>query len=328
MSLSISTRALCAGIAAGLICGLAPNLTGAQDYPAKLVRVITPGAPGSLADLLARQVFARVSESFGQQFVIDNRTGAGGSLAAELAARAPADGYTLFPTVNTVMVVNPFLYSKLGYDPQRDFDPVTMLTKISEVLVVHPSVGVKSVPDLVRLAKARPGQITYSSAGNGHPTHLMMELLQRKAEIKLLHVPYKSTTAGMQALVSGEVGIYNIGIGLARPHIVSGKVLALAKTGHPAADALPDVAALTTFYRDAEYVPWTALFVPKGTPKDIVMKLNAAVRKVLDSAELKTRTAELYLTAAPSTPEALDKALRADAALNRELIKSIGLKLD
>ena len=152
------------------------------------------------------------------------------------------------------MVVNPFLYSKLTYDPLRDFRAISMLAKISEVLVVSPSLGVKTLDEFIRLAKARPKQIAYASGGNGHPTHLMMELFQRKAGIQLVHVPYKGTSPAMQALVSGEVSAYNIGIGLARPHISSGKVLALAKTGLPRRTRCLAFLRLT-FFADAEYIP-------------------------------------------------------------------------
>lgn len=300
----------------------------AQDYPARAVRVVVPNAPGSLNDTVARLVFSRVGETFGQQFIVDNRPGAGGNIAAELVARSPADGYTLLNAVNTIMVVNPFLYSKLGYDPLRDFEPVSMLVKISEVLVVHPSLGVRTVPDFVRLAKARPRQVSYSSGGNGHPTHLMMELFQRKAGIELVHVPYKGTSPAVQGVVSGEVGALNIGIGLVRPHIASGRLVALAKTGLPAKDALAGVPPLTKFYPDAEYIPWQGAFVAKGTPKDIVAKLNAAIVKALASAEIRNRTREIDLDAAGSSPAELDRAVRADLAVNRELVKSIGLKLD
>jgi tripartite-type tricarboxylate transporter receptor subunit TctC len=208
-----------------------PVCAPAQEYPSKPVRVVVGNAPGSLNDSVARVVFGKVGEALGQQFIIDNRPGAGGNIAAELVAKSPPDGYTLINAVNTIMVVNPFLYSKVAYDPQRDFEPVTMMVKISEVLVVHPSLGVRTVPELVALARARPKQIIYASAGNGHPTHLMMELFQRKAGIALVHVPYKGTSPAMQALVSGEAAAFNIGIGLARPHITSGRARALARTG-------------------------------------------------------------------------------------------------
>jgi tripartite-type tricarboxylate transporter receptor subunit TctC len=300
----------------------------AQEYPTRPVRVVVPNAPGSLNDSLARIVFSKASDILGQQFVVDNRAGAGGGIGAELVAKSPPDGYTLLVTANTIMVVNPFLYSKLAYDPVRDFEAISMLAKISEVLVVSPTLGVKTLDEFVRLAKSRPRQVTYASGGNGHPTHLMMELLQRKAGIQLIHVPYKGTSPAMQALVSGEVGAYNIGIGLARPHIVSGKVVALAKTGWPSKDALPGVPPLTAFFPDAEYIPWQAAFAPRGTPKDIVLKLNTAIGKALASSDVKTRMAEIDLTAIGGSPGDLDRTVRMDLTVNSVLVKGIGLKLD
>lgn len=314
--------------AAGLLAATLPVRSFAQAYPAKTVRVIVANTPGSLNDTVARLVFARVGEALGQQFVVDNRPGAGGSIGAEIAAKAPADGYTILNAVNTMMVVNPFLYSKLGYEPLRDFEPVTMVVKVSEVLVVHPSLGTKTVKDFVAFAKARPKQVTYASGGNGHPTHLMMELFQRKAGIQLVHVPYKGTSPGVQALVSGEVAAFNIAIGLVREHIARGKLYALAKTGFPAKDALPGVPPLTAFYPDAEYIPWQGVFVPKGTPKEIVTRLNAAIGKALAAQEVTVRLTALDLTSASGSAGDLDRTVRADMTVNRDLIKSLGLKLD
>ena len=311
-----------------MLLAMASAISVAQDYPAKPVRVLVPNAPGSLNDSVARFVFAKVGESLGRQFVIDNRPGAGGNIAAEVVAKAPPDGYTLINAVNTILVVNPFLYSKLPYDPQRDFEPISMLVKISEVLVAHPSLGVKTVPELVALAKARPKQIIYASGGNGHPTHLMMELFMRKAGIDLVHVPYKGTPPAMQAVVSGDAAVFNIGIGVARPHIESGRVRALARTGFPSKDALQNVPVLTSFYPDAEYIPWQAAFAPKGTPRDVVAKLNGAIARALAAPDLAARLATLDLSAAAGSPAELDKAVRSEMSLNRDLVKSIGLKLD
>ena len=312
----------------GLIVGLHHACLSAQAYPTKPVRVVVPTGAGTLSDSIARQVFSRISEMLGRQFIVDNRAGAGGVIGTETVAKALPDGYTLLSTVNSTMVVNPFVYSKLSYDPLRDFESVSMLAKISEVLIVNPSLGVKRLEEFVRLAKLRPGQITYASGGTGNPQHLMMELFQRKAGIQLVHVPYKGAGAAMQAMVSGEVGALNVGIGLARPHIASGKVLALAKTGQPSKDALPGVPALTTFYADAEYIPWLAVFAPKATPKSIVAKLNAEIGKALALSDIRTRLGNLDLTPIGGSPGDLDQTLRADLAVNRELVKSIGLKLD
>ncbi len=323
-----SLETLVAVLTAGLLLGVEHTGARAQAYPVKPVRVIVANAPGSLNDTVARLVFTKVGEVLGQQFIIDNRPGAGGAIGAEVVAKAPPDGYTLINAVNTIMVVNPFLYSKLGYEPLRDFEPVSMLVKISEVLVVHPSLRVKTVSEFVALAKARPKQIPYASGGNGHPTHLMMELFQRKAGIALLHVPYKGTSPGVQALIGGEVAAFNIGIGLVRPHIASGRLHALAKTGFPSKETLPGVPALTQFYPDAEYIPWQGVFGPKGMPRDVVSRLNAEIGKALAVPDLRSKMAEIDLTPAGGTPGELDKALRADMNLNRELVKSIGLKLD
>jgi tripartite-type tricarboxylate transporter receptor subunit TctC len=315
-------------IAFAAVLLLGAHCAAAQEYPAKPVRVVVPNAAGSLNDSLARVIFPKVSEATGQPFVVENRPGAGGNIAADLVAKGAPDGYTVLLAVNTIMVVNPFLYSKIGFDPLRDFEPVGMLAKVSEVMVVNPSLGVKTVEEFVKLAKARPGQITYASGGNGHPTHLMMELFQRRAGIQLVHVPYKGTSPAMLGIVAGEVGAYNIGVGLARAHISSGKVLALARTGMPAKESLPNVPDLTASYPDAEYIPWQALFATKGTPKEAVARLNAEINKALGLPDVRTRMAALDLVPAPSSPAELDKTVRADMAVNRELVKSIGLKID
>ena len=312
---------------AGLLLGMNSTGPAAQGYPTKPVRVVNVAA-GSLADSVTRLVFARVSDALGQQFIVDSRPGAAGNIAAVFVAKSPADGHTLYLTVQNVLVINPFVYANPGFDTLRDFEPVSMVAKISEVLIAHPSLGAKSLTDFVRLAKSKPGEISYASGGNGHPQHLFMELFQRKAGIKLSHVPYKSVPQAVLAVVGGEVGVMNVGIGLARPHIASGKLVALAKTGYLATDTLPGVPALTASYPDTEYVPWLAVFAPKGVPGDVVAKLNAAIGRALAAPEVVSKLKELDVTPVSSSPGELDKIVRADMAVNRELVKSLGLKLD
>jgi tripartite-type tricarboxylate transporter receptor subunit TctC len=327
MNRTTHTVASAIALAAGLLLGLHSAGAAAQAYPTKPVRVVNLAA-GSLADSVTRLVFARVSERLSQQFIVDSRAGAGGNIAAAFVAKSPADGYTLFLSVQNVLVVNPFLYANPGFDALRDFEAVSMVAKISEVLIVHPSVGAKSLADFMRLAKARPGQISYASAGNGHPQHLFMELLQRKAGIQLAHVPYKGPPQAVLAVVGGEASTMNVGIGLARPHIASGKLVALAKTGYLAADTLPGIPALNDVYPGTEYVPWLAVVAPKGVPGDVVVKLNAAIGRALAAPDVVSKLKDLDVTPVSSSPGELDKTLRADMAVNRDLVKSLGLKLD
>jgi tripartite-type tricarboxylate transporter receptor subunit TctC len=314
-------------LVAGLLLGLHGSGPAAQGYPTKPVRVVNVAA-GSLTDSVTRLVFARVSETLGQPFIVDSRPGAGGNIAAAFVTKAPADGYTLFLTTLNVMVINPYLYTNPGFDPLRDFEAVSMVAKISEVLIAHPSLGVKTITDFVRLAKGRPGQISYASGGNGSLIQLFMELFQRKAGIKLTHVPYKGVPPAVLAVVGGEASVTNVGLGLARPHVVSGKLVALAKTGYLAADTLPGIPALTATYPNTEFVPWMAAFAPKGVPGEVVTKLNAAVGRALAAPEVVSKLKELDVTPVSSSPGELDKAMRADMAVNRELVKSLGLKLD
>jgi tripartite-type tricarboxylate transporter receptor subunit TctC len=327
-TISMESAALLAALAAGFGAALYPQPAAAQTYPVKPVRVLVGNAPGSLNDNVARIVFTRVGEALGQQFIIDNRAGAGGIIAAEVTAKAPADGYTLLNAGSTNVALAPFLYAKVGYDPLRDFDAVSLLTRVSDVLVVHPSLGVKTLPDFVALAKARPKQIAYASGGNGHPTHLVMELFQRKAGISLVHVPYKGTSPGVQAVVAGEVSAFSISIGLVRPHLAAGRLIAIAKTGFASKDMLPGLPALTQFYPDAEYIPWQGVFAPKGTPKEIVARLNAEIGKALATPDVRSRLTDFDVIVSGSTPAELDKLLRDAVKVNSELIRSIGLKAD
>jgi len=301
----------------------------AQEYPQKPVRVIVPNSAGSLGDVVARLIFAKLSEILAQQFVIDNRAGAGGNIGAEVAAKAAPDGYSLIFAVNSMFTINPFIYSKLGFDPLRDFAGVSMTTKVPYVFVVHPSLGVRSMDELLRLVKSRPGQITYSSGGNGHATHIATAMLLWKAGVNMVHVPYKGTGPAMQAVMTGEVGMGGaLAYGLALPHIKSGRVIPLAFVGPRSADVLPGVPDVSTIIRGAEYVPWQAVFGPTGMPPAVIKKLNSAVASAVVAPDTKSKLSDMGMTAEASSPGELDQLLKAEYKLGRELVKATGLKID
>ena len=228
---SMSYCKILTGLLLACLATLVATPSFAQDYPNRPVRVIVGNSAGSLADVVSRVVFAKVSELLGQQFLIDTRPGAGGTIAGEAVAKAIPDGYLLLFGSDSVMAIAPHLYTKLGYDPVKDFAGISMIAKIPYCIVVHPSLGVKSVEEFIRLAKARPGQINYSTGGIGHATHMYMEMFQWKAGIVLAHVPYKGTGPATQAVLTGEVGVSAMGLGPVMPHMQSGKLVGLAIGG-------------------------------------------------------------------------------------------------
>ena len=311
-----------------LVLAFAAAQAAAQSWPQKPVRVVVGNAPGSLSDIISRQIFALAGQSLGQTFVIDNRAGAGGSMAADAVAKSAPDGYTVLFGTDGMMAINPFVYTKLGYDPMHDFAAVSMIAKLPYVLIVSPSLGAKTIEEFVALAKSRPGQITYSSGGNGHATHLEMELLARKAGIQLVHVPYKGTAPAVQAVVAGEVMANMVGLGIAVAQINSGKVSALLIGGPREKDFMPRVPNLAAKYPDAVYVSWLGLFVPATTPKAVIDRLQAAVAKSLEASDVKARLSELGMASIGSTPAELDRELRDNIAMARDLVKALGLKLD
>jgi tripartite-type tricarboxylate transporter receptor subunit TctC len=324
-------RALSNTFAGLILCAAAfgSSHSAAQDYPGKAVRVIVPNSAGSVADIVGRAVFAKLSDMLNQQFIIDDRAGAGGNIGSEFVAKAPADGYTLIFATNSIFTINPFLYPNPGFEPLRDFAGVSMVTKVPYVFVVHPSLGVRTMEEFLRLARAKPGQITYSSGGNGHATHISTAMMTWKAGIKLLHVPYKGTGPAMQAVMTGEVGMGGgMGYTLALPHIRSGKVIAIAFGGPRSADVLPGVPDVSKLIAYSEYVPWQAVFAPTGTPTAIINRLNAAVVNAVAASDTKAKMADLGMTAESSSPAELDQLLRSEYSLARELVKETGLKID
>jgi len=300
----------------------------AQDWPRKPVRVVVPNSAGSLSDLVARLVFAKVSDILGQQFYVDNRPGAGGSIGAEFVAKAPPDGYTILQVSDGQVTVNPFIYPKLGYDPLHDFAPVSLVTKLTQALYVNSSLGPKTLDDFVRMARANPGKLTYASGGNGHATHLAMGLFLWKANLDLVHVPYKGTGPALQAAAGGEVAALMIATSIAQPFVASDKLIPLATVGASTPDVLPGVPPLAKSFPGAELQSWQAVVAPAKTPPEIVRVLHDAIAKALAARDISEKLKAGGTDAVSSTPAELDELVREEYARNRELIKRMNLKID
>ena len=314
---------------AAFVCaGIAPCAAYAQSaaaqYPAKAVRVIVPFPPGSGVDIVTRIVTPRLAEATGQSFVIDNRGGAGGIVGTQLAAKAPADGYNLF-VAGTSFVVNPVL-SNVPYS-QRDFAPVSRLASVPFILVVHPSLPVKSLADLVALARAKPGAINYASTGSGASPHLSTELLRREAKITLTHVPYKGSGPALADLLGGHVHMFLCNMLSATPHVSSGKLRALAVTSLQRSPVTPQVPTVAeSGYPNFETVTWFGIMAPAGVPEPVVSKLHAEIVKVLRRTDVQS---ELASQGAAVTidkgPEDMAKYIASQTAKWEKVIKAVGI---
>ena len=300
----------------------------AQSYPGKSIRWIVPFIGGT-ADYMARLIGQKLTERWYQQVVIENRVGAGGMIGTELVSKAAPDGYTLLLGNTTTLAVNPALYPKLPYDPIRSFAPVTPFATTVAVLVVHPSLPVHSVKDLVALAKARPGQINAASSGNGETPHMALELFKVAAGVNIVHVPYKSTAAAGIALLAGEVQMGFSGMVQAMPHVRADRLRALAvstKTRSKGVPELPTVAE--SGYPGYEQSFWAGVLVPVGTPGPIVNRLNAEIVSIINTADMQQKMMDRGLEPFTATPEQFAAIIKADGAKYGKLIKDIGLKVD
>lgn len=309
---------------ATLVCGILMMQTAAdgwaQAYPTKPVRYMVPSSPGSSVDTIGRIVADGLTEALGQQVIVENRAGAGGNIGAALAAKAAPDGYTVVQ-VNNNHTTNVTLYKKRGYDLMRDFAPVTKLAVSPYVLVVHPSLPVKSVQDLIKLAKAKPGAITYASAGVGSGTFMVTELFKSQAKLDMLHIPYVGGGPALTAVMSGEALLYGAPMATALPQIKAGRLRALGVSTETSMPLLPKVPPITATVPDFEFSAWAGLLVPANTPKEIIATLRAASLKALKSPKIDKRLSDLGFSVAVSQPEELVTFMRSEIAKMAKLIR-------
>jgi tripartite-type tricarboxylate transporter receptor subunit TctC len=313
------------------IVALALAATGAaaQTYPAKPVRFIVPFAAGGGSDLVARTVAQKITEALGQPVVVDNRAGAAGTIGAEVAAKSPPDGYTLLLGSNGPLAINPSLYAKLPYDAARDFAPVSLVTVMPFVLVVHPALPVKSVKELIALAKARPNQLNYGSPGNGSTTHLANELLKSMTGMQITHVPYKGVAPAATDLISGQVQMMSGDLSTLLPHVRSGRMRALAVTSAKRSSLLPDLPTVSEAgVRGYDASGWFGVLVPAATPPAIVERLNGAITKGLAAPDARERLGALGGEIAANTPAQFGAHIKNEAAKWGKLIRQLGLKAD
>jgi len=311
-------------IAIALLIGMSFSVY-AQTYPSKPIRFIVPFSAGGGGDIVVRTVAAKLSERLGQNVAVDNRAGAGGSLGTEIASQAPSDGYTILMANVAPMAINVSLHKKLAYDPVKDFSPIALLVTFPNMLVVHPSLPVKSTRQLVDFAKARPGALTYASAGNGSTTHLSAELFQGMAGIKLIHVPYKGGGPALINLISGEVTMYFGSMPASLPHVRSRRLMPLGVTSLKRSDAAPEIPSIAeSGFPGFEAVTWIGVVAPKGVPQDIVDRLNKEVAQVLVMPDVRSRLKSLGADPLTSTPSEFSAYIVSEIGKWAKVVKQSG----
>jgi len=311
-----------------LVIGLAACLASAQQYPLRPVKIIVPNAPAGVADFSARLVAAKLSEALGQQFIVDNRIGAGGTLGTAAAARSSADGYTVIVVFDS-HATNPSLFRNLEYDTLRGFAPVSLLARGPMLFVIHPALpAVKTVRDFERLAKSRPGALNFATVGPGSPARLMMELLKLEARIDVTMVPYKGANLALTDLMSGQVDAMFAAFSSAGGFVKSGRLRALAVTSDQRSAFAPGLPAMAETYPGFRTEVWSGMLAPARTPPEIIARLSSELSKILGQADMKARFAEFGLETAGSTPAQLDHWIRTEIDRWNKVIHTQNITLE
>ena len=318
---------------AALWCAAMPALTStnalAQPYPAKPVKIIVPFPPGGPTDVVGRFVATKLGEALGQQFVVENRAGAGGTVGSETVSQAPADGYTLLYGSTSTLAMAPSLYRKLGYDPRKSFAPVSLVSTGPLLIAVNANVPAATLAQLIALAKEKPASLNYGSAGNATPPHLAAEMFKSLANVNLTHVPYKGGGPALTAVAGGEVQVIFEGLVTVLPQIKAGRLRALAITGTARDAALPDLPTVAEAGLPAFQVNfWSGLVAPAGTPADVVTVLNGALRKALATPDARDTLTKFGLVPAGSTAPEFARFIDTEIARWEKVIQSSGAKVD
>lgn len=315
--------------AAAIAFAAVPALAQAPDvYPSKPIRFILPFPPGGGTDILGRLISERLAAALGQPVVIENRGGAGGNVGAEAAAKSAPDGYAIV-LVAPSLAISPSLYSKLNYDPVKDFAPISLVATVPNVMVTHPSVPAQTLAEFIALARTKPGGMNFGSGGSGTSNHLAGELFNIVAGVKLVHVPYKGVNLAMNDVLGGQVQLVVIGIPAAAPHIRAGRLRALAVVAPQRSPSLPDVptvaeAGLPNF----EVSTWYGVLAPAGTPRAIINRLNTELVKIMQVPELKERLAAMATDPVTSTPEEFAELIKQEISRWAKVVREAGLKAD
>ena len=318
---------------APFIAAAFPALAYAQSdshkYPLKPVRWIVPFAPAGPTDLMSRAVAEKLSQRLGQQFVVDNRPGAGGNIGAEVVAHSAPDGYTLMIGHVGTHAINVSLYPKLAFDPVRDFTPITLIATLPLALVIHPSLPVKDAKELIAYAKARPGQLNFASAGNGGPTHLTGELLKTSAHIDIVHVPYKGNAAALLDLVAGRVQMMFSNLLTSMPHVRAGKLRAIAISSPKRTPQAPDLPTIAeSGLPGFSSVPWYGVLGPAGLPRTIVDRLNTEIAQALAQPDMRERFVSHGIDLQASTPAEFAALIKSEVVKWRKVVREAGAKVD
>ncbi|MEA2877747.1 MAG: putative tricarboxylic transport rane protein [Hyphomicrobiales bacterium] len=301
---------------------------GAQEWPSKQVNLIVPFSAGGTTDLFGRLLAQHMHQKFGQPFIVENRAGAGGNLGAAAVAKAAPDGYTFLVGTVSTHAINPFIYTKLPYDTVKDFQPVSLIARLPNILVVHPSLPANNVQELIAHLKANPDKLSYGSSGVGTSIHLAAELFKIKTGTTMTHVPFRSSGDIMNNLTGGHINLAFDNITLAWPQVKAGNLRALAVSSTERSAIAPDVPTVADTIPGFEATSWHGVFAPAGTPKPIVDKMAAEMKRILELPDVKDKLFEIGAVASPMTPEDFAKFIDGERAKWADVVKAAGVKMD